>query len=321
MPLLLWMAPSMPGGIQVPATAATVSEAPARVARNFPWMFAIWAAGASLLFARLIVGIGRIAWITKNATRRDGVYYSDRVSTPLTWGSFIVMPEWNEIAVRHELAHVERGDWMWQTFARMVTAVFWFHPLVWIADRAMRREAELAVDDRVVASGADPAEYASVLLGAALSMNPAAVAMVGTSALETRVRAILDPARPLASAGKLARVMIAVAAIALTLPISAFQERKVYKIADGVTPPRVLTKVEPSYTQEAKDAKIEGTTVLRCVIDEAGIAENIEVARSLDAGLDAQAVIAVSNWKFAPGEKDGKVVPVQATIEINFKLK
>jgi TonB family protein len=60
--------------------------------------------------------------------------------------------------------------------------------------------------------------------------------------------------------------------------------------------------------------------VLRCVIDEAGIAENIEVVRSLDPGLDANAVTAVTQFRFAPGKKDGKPVRVAASIEINFRL-
>lgn len=37
----------------------------------------ILAAGATLLLARLLIGIARIAWITRQATLRDGIYYTD----------------------------------------------------------------------------------------------------------------------------------------------------------------------------------------------------------------------------------------------------
>jgi outer membrane biosynthesis protein TonB len=37
-------------------------------------------------------------------------------------------------------------------------------------------------------------------------------------------------------------------------------------------------------------------------------------------GLDEQAVIAITQWKFKPGTKDGAPIPVLAQIEINFKL-
>ena len=319
MPALISIAPGIPAA-HIAVNGGSAAAAVQSV-RTFPWTFAIWIAGASLVLLRLCAGIARVMWLTSRASYRNGVYYSDRVSTPLTWGRAIVMREWDEIAIRHERAHIERHDWMWQTFSRIVAAVFWFHPLVWVADRALRREAELAVDDRVVESGADPVKYADLLLRSARNASPAVVAMVGSPMLESRVRAILDPARSRARAGRLTRGIIAVAAVAMVLPLSAFQEGKVYKIGDGVTAPRVLTKVDPSYTEEAKNAHIEGTTTLRCVISTDGRAEKIEVFRSLDAGLDAQAMAAVSQWTFTPGEKDGKAVRVLATIEVNFKLK
>jgi len=42
--------------------------------------------------------------------------------------------------------------------------------------------------------------------------------------------------------------------------------------------------------------------------------------RSLDAGLDQHAAEAVSRWKFKPGMKDGRPVPVETTIEVSFHL-
>ena len=52
-----------------------------------------------------------------------------------------------------------------------------------------------------------------------------------------------------------------------------------------------------------------------------GRADDIQVTRSLDPGLDANAVGAVSQWLFKPGTKDGQPVDVAVTIEINFKLQ
>jgi periplasmic protein TonB len=47
---------------------------------------------------------------------------------------------------------------------------------------------------------------------------------------------------------------------------------------------------------------------------------NIRVMRSLDPALDEQAIEAVRQWKFRPGQKDGMPVTVAATIEVNFRL-
>jgi TonB family protein len=96
--------------------------------------------------------------------------------------------------------------------------------------------------------------------------------------------------------------------------------QKTYKMADGITAPKVLHKVEPKYTQEAKDAKIEGAVVLKVVVTSEGKADNIEVVRGLDPGLDQNAMDAIAQWTFQPGTKDGQPVNVAATIEVNFRL-
>jgi periplasmic protein TonB len=46
----------------------------------------------------------------------------------------------------------------------------------------------------------------------------------------------------------------------------------------------------------------------------------LRVIRPLGLGLDQKAIEAVQKWKFKPGMKDGRAVPVQATIEVNFRL-
>jgi TonB family protein len=93
-----------------------------------------------------------------------------------------------------------------------------------------------------------------------------------------------------------------------------------YKIGGGVSQPTVLFKVEPEYSEEARKAKFQGTVVLFVVVDEHGNPRDLKVIRPLGLGLDQKAIEAVEKWKFSPGKKDGKPVPVQATIEVNFRL-
>jgi len=93
-----------------------------------------------------------------------------------------------------------------------------------------------------------------------------------------------------------------------------------YRIGGGVSPPSVLSKVEPEYSEEARKAKWQGTVVLQLVVDEHGMPKDMKVTRSLGLGLDAKAMEAVAKWRFKPGLKDGKPVPVIATIEVNFRL-
>jgi protein TonB len=93
-----------------------------------------------------------------------------------------------------------------------------------------------------------------------------------------------------------------------------------YRIGGGVSPPSVLHKVEPEYSEEARKAKWQGTVVLQLVVDDKGKPQNLKIMRSLGLGLDQKAIEAVEKWTFKPGMKDGKPVPVIATIEVNFRL-
>jgi protein TonB len=93
-----------------------------------------------------------------------------------------------------------------------------------------------------------------------------------------------------------------------------------YRIGGGVSPPSILYKVEPEYSEEARKAKFQGTVLLFVVVDEKGMPRDIKILRPLGLGLDQKAVEAVEKWKFSPGKKDGKPVPVQAQIEVNFRL-
>jgi periplasmic protein TonB len=55
-------------------------------------------------------------------------------------------------------------------------------------------------------------------------------------------------------------------------------------------------------------------------VDANGHPQDLKVMRALGLGLDQKAIEAVEKWTFKPGMKDGKPVPVIATIEVNFRL-
>lgn len=322
-------------------TVPAIASAPHVAAQKLPWLLILWAAGASMMLIRLIAGLAKAARITHSAKSIGGILYSDRASTPMTWGFLrpvVILPSYaaawtaedRDLVIRHERAHIDRHDWLWQILASVNTAVFWFHPLMWLANLQLRREAEGAVDDRVLSNGTNPSDYAARLLDVARHLQrnfaPAAVTpMVRRPELETRVRSILDPQRPRASAGFLVRCAIALAAVALIVPIAVTRQRvyaqgQVYRIGNGVSQPSVLYKEEPRYTEEAKDDKIEGTVTLQLEITAEGRPENIRVKQSLGHGLDENAIAAVQNWRFKPGVKDGQPVAVYANIEVTFHL-
>lgn len=85
-------------------------------------------------------------------------------------------------------------------------------------------------------------------------------------------------------------------------------------------PPKLRFRQEPEYSDDARIARKQGGTLLTIVVDEKGDTRDIRLVRSLGFGLDEAALQAVSTWKFEPPMLDGKVVPITANVEINFRL-
>jgi periplasmic protein TonB len=96
-----------------------------------------------------------------------------------------------------------------------------------------------------------------------------------------------------------------------------------YRPGSGVSSPRVLEEKKPSYTADAMRAKVQGAVWLECIVMPDGTVGNVRVTRSLDSvfGLDQEAIKAARQWKFVPGMREGKPVPVLITIELTFTLR
>src|SRR5687767_1091788 len=71
--------------------------------------------------------------------------------------------------------------------------------------------------------------------------------------------------------------------------------------------PIAVYKVTPEYTQNAREARIEGKVLLRANISKTGKAERIRVIKSLGHGLDQKAVECLRKWRFQPALKQGEV--------------
>jgi TonB family protein len=93
-----------------------------------------------------------------------------------------------------------------------------------------------------------------------------------------------------------------------------------YRVGGGVRAPRVVYKVEPEFSDEARKNKFQGTVLLRVIVGVDGKPHEVTVQRSLGMGLDEKAVEAARLWRFDPGTKDGQPVPVEVLLEVNFHL-
>ena len=91
----------------------------------------------------------------------------------------------------------------------------------------------------------------------------------------------------------------------------------------GLVSPKVVFEKKPEYTSEAMRAKVQGTVEVEAIVNDDGSVGQVRIVRSLDDrfGLDQKAVEAVRLWKFAPGTRFGKPVPVLVMIELTFTLR
>lgn len=92
------------------------------------------------------------------------------------------------------------------------------------------------------------------------------------------------------------------------------------RAGNGVTPPSLIYKVEPDYSEAARQAKVQGQITLSLVVEADGKPSNIRVTRGLGMDLDEEAMAALMQWRFAPGTKNGEPVRVMAQVNVNFRL-
>lgn len=157
---------------------------------------------------------------------------SGRFDSPSTWGVLrprVVLPaaasDWPRARMRnallHELCHVKRYDWLRLCLQRLVVAVYWFNPLVWVAIRQCAYEAERACDDFVLESGGRSADYAEQLVDLmATSRGMRAGISLGDGHFARRVRAILDSGKEVKVMSKKTR-RFAVAGVGLAVVLLA----------------------------------------------------------------------------------------------------
>jgi TonB family protein len=225
------------------------------------WILTLWALGAALCASRILVGTARLSVLSVDAqalslrawnsdlhtvakslkvTRPVRLLQSaDPVCTPLTCGLLrpvILLPagatDWSperrRIVLFHELAHIARGDWLLQICAELARAIYWFHPLAWLASRSLRYESERACDDAVLNSGVPAYEYAGELLALAstLTRSPAgvfsALVIARRTNLERRFVAMLNPSIQ-RHASRTSKTLTTLAATCLLLPLAALR--------------------------------------------------------------------------------------------------
>lgn len=88
----------------------------------------------------------------------------------------------------------------------------------------------------------------------------------------------------------------------------------------GVTPPTVVLKKDPEMTVAGRAAKANATVVIKVQVTATGVTDTPWIDRWVGLGLDEAALQSIAQWRFRPATRQGVAVPVQAMVEINFRV-
>lgn len=196
------------------------------------WALLIYLVPAILLLGMTVIALVRLfalrsraqvmtspAWLSAlahaqarmNFKNGTALLVSDALPSPVSWGlarPVILLNEGAleatdeaEAIIAHELAHVMSMDWSKLLLGRVVTALYWFNPLVWLLVRDAHQLREEAADDAVLGANVAGPDYAALLVHTArhdcrAAMLAAHGVAPGKGSLQRRVHRVLDHSLP-----------------------------------------------------------------------------------------------------------------------------
>ncbi len=92
-------------------------------------------------------------------------------------------------------------------------------------------------------------------------------------------------------------------------------------IEGDILPPKKTHAPLPNYTEEARQARIQGVVILQAVVDTVGNVGYVKVLKGLPQGLTESAVQVVQQWRYEPATLHGEPVPVYINLSVNFSLQ
>jgi len=257
---------------------------------HMPGLHTFWMAGGALVIGLLGIDLWKLNRLSRRGIpvpelssrfldvlsesgRSVELLVHEAVSAPITWGVLrpaILLPKdalsWDEGELRraliHEMEHVRRADWATVVAARVVCAVYWFHPLVWVVWRRLLLEAECACDDAVVRRD-EFTEYAEQLVRLAQRIthgaSETALGMASRSDLGTRVRAILDDRR---NRGRTSLLSLAIAGTIVMLTVGVLAPLRAVAQRSLKDQPVDYSRIDQDLFEAAKGGRLAATKTL-----------------------------------------------------------
>ena len=280
------------------AESSTQSEERTVTGSQFPFnwnttnlILCIWTIGTLAMLMRVAFGLYRIHRLRRTAPVADGAYqaicqrlarklninrpvtvcFSDRVVSPISFGwlsPHILIPrklnlEQFELVAAHELAHVQRLDWVTNLFSHVVGAIFFFHPIYHFLNRKLVHLRERICDDWVIQLTGARKNYAQCLLDIVHPKRqsiPLTLGLNEPSELESRINSILKNNRQLDLQPKRRLRVVAVTLLLICLPLLAMAQlvpSRTVQLSLFAQTPQESEKVEKKRGEQKKLAEMK----------------------------------------------------------------
>ena len=238
--------------------------------REIDWMMIgawVWMAGMICLTATMVTSWIRLKLRVRTAVKvRTRVFETDAIDSAFVLGirkPTIYLPvgldrQEQAWVLLHETSHIRRKDYLVKIIATVLTIVYWFHPLVWVAWFGMCRDMEMSCDEMAL-EGADAElrkAYSRTLLTVATQkrINWNAITAFGEVSVKSRIKHVLSFKKPAVWMGAVfAVVLVAVLVVFGTngqakSDVNAEQniEEEITTGADDQAPESEETKTEDS---------------------------------------------------------------------------
>lgn len=226
------------------AQAAPAVEASANPMQGIVYAATVvWGIGVLLLFGYSVWSMLRLKRQLGDARRIEGnLYESERLHTPFVLGCFaprIYLPaglgdKERVYVLAHERTHIRRRDYLVKEAAFLVTCIYWFHPLIWLAFYLMCRDMEMSCDESVIRSMGreNKKEYSAALLSLASGrqiLNGSPLAF-GEGDIKGRITNVLRYKRPAFWGGVALAIVLAAVLLGLALnPKEQYTQDESYK--------------------------------------------------------------------------------------------
>jgi TonB family protein len=331
-----------PAILVLPAARSLVAQAAPSLSAAH-WAALLWAAGALLCVIRLIAHYRALMHKTRplpadmaQALPSDQVDMRRLRLHPngpaVLWAPrslLLLPPDFFDrfdraeqcLVLRHEQAHLRRGDTWWNLLAELAFALLWFHPLAWLAMPRFRLDQELACDERVLRqSPQDETAYASTLLHSiGMDSTPVLIPWLAEPQLKERLT-MIQRLRPGALRRRvgfigLASLMLASAIVAQAAGNDRGNQNAKADISYNATVP-------PHYPADSVKHHEQGMVILNVLVGTDGKVRAVKVNPTTQASpsLIKAASDAVTQWHFYPAIKNGKPVAGYARVPVKFAM-